>query len=155
MTKYKKLLWPALAVVGLSVLSAAVVGLSVLSAPAAAGGPDCPAFTTEMVDAAAMAFGLSSDAMVSSVINDPSTPSIGCHLSSVPVGSFVLAVNTQFFTHEASVVGLNGQEEGHPVPFDAFLFSFAEGLTLSQEHACRTVVLNSFVWKNYCAPALP
>jgi hypothetical protein len=126
MMKSRKLLWSALAVVGL--LAAAVVGLSVLSAPAAAGGPNCPAFTTEMVDAAAMAFGLPPGAM-GEARDDGSAD-------------------------EAFVRGQNRTEDEPTINFRTQLRSFAEGLTAGEGHGCRAAVLQSFVWNNYCASAL-
>jgi len=154
MTKYKKLLWPALAVVGLSVLSAAFVGLSVLSAPAAAGGPDCPAFTTEMLDATALAFGLlDMGNTVNAVRDDPSLPSIFCFLERPSNNAFFIVNVNDGGMHKASTHGVNSQEGGD---LNAQLFSLFEGvLTTGQEHACRAAVLKSFVWQRHCAPALP
>lgn len=154
MTKYKNLLWSALAVVGLS--AAAVAGLSVLSAPAAAGGPNCPAFTTEMVDAAAMALGLPPEAM-GEARDDVSAPSIYCRFERPPSaggGLFVIDVNDGG-THEALILGQNRTEDEPESNFRTQLYSFAEGLTTGEKHGCRAAVLQSFVWNRYCAPALP
>ena len=153
MTKSRKLLWSALAVVGLS--AAAVVGLSVLSAPAAAGGPNCPAFTTEMVDAAAMAFGLPPGTM-GEARDDVRAPSIYCRFERPPSaggGLFVVDVNDGS-ADEAFVRGENRTEDEPTINFRTQLRSFAEGLTTGEGHGCRAVVLRSFVWNNYCASAL-
>lgn len=153
MTKSRKLFWSALAVVGLS--AAAVVGLSLLTAPAAAGGPNCPGFTTEMVDAAAMAFGLPPGTM-GEARDDVSAPSIYCRFQRPPSaggGVFVVDVNDAN-PNEAFVLGQNRTEDEPTINFRTQLRSFAEDLTAGEGHGCRAAVLQSFVWNNYCAPAL-
>ena len=147
MTTRKKLLWPAMA----------CIGLLALPFPAAAGGPPhCPAFTTGMVDAAAMAFGLDPGIVnfIVEVDDDPNASSLVCDIETqFNNGRFLVVVNTSSFPHEASVLGQHREEADDPL--SAQLFSFAEGLSSSQEHACRAAVLKSFVWNKYCAPALP
>lgn len=154
MTKYRKLLWSALAIVGLS--TAAVVGLPVLSVPAAAGGPNCPAFTSEMVDAAAMAFGLPPGSM-GQARDDATAPSICCRFERPPSaggGLFLIDVNDGT-AQEALVLGRNRTEGEPQINFRTQLSSFAEGLSTGEGHGCRAAVLQSFVWNHYCASALP
>jgi hypothetical protein len=153
MTKYQKLLWSGLCVVGMSTL--AVVGLSVFSAPAGAGGPDCPAFTTEMVDAAAMAFRLPPGTM-GEARDDVRGPSIYCRFERPPSaggGVFVVDVNDTN-AQEAFVLGQNRTEDEPTINFRTQLASFADGLSTGQGHGCRAAVLQSFVWNQYCVPAM-
>jgi hypothetical protein len=157
MTKSKNLSWSTLAVAGLAVSSAAVIGLWVSSSPAAAGGPACPAFTSEMVDAAAMAFGMPPGSIATvEVRDDPSLPSVYCRFErplSAGGDRFVVDVNDGS-TGEAFVVGRHRSEDEPEVNFRPELFSFAEDLTTGQKHACRAAVQNSWVWNSHCAPAL-
>ena len=117
----------------------------------AGGSANCPAFTTEMVDAAAMAYGLG-PGVTGTAGDDPATPSIFCHLEGVPYPiSFKVEVN--YSADDAIVIG-RGLTEAELL-LDTRLFSYAEQLTLSEKHTCRAAVQSSFVWKNYCAPLLP
>jgi len=112
---------------------------------------DCPAFTPAMIDAAAMAFRLWQGVGVRAE-DDPTIPTISCHLTEGGINHFVLEVNLSGL-NSAFVYGEH-QAEGDP-NFDTELYSYAEDLSLGQMNACRRAVLKSFVWKNYCAPALP
>jgi len=135
-----------------SIFALAVTAAITKSENAIAGG--CPAFTTGMVDAAAMAFGLFPDASsYATAGDDPDAPSIFCTIdpSSAP-NKFELDVNS-LDPDAAFVRGRHADEGGDELNAD--LFSYAENLSLSQMHACRAVIRRSFVWKNYCAPALP
>ena len=137
-----------------SLLILTVTAVMIKSEDAIAGGNSaCPAFTTEMVDAAAMAFGLTPDRAVTiSVGDDPSVPTIYCNIVGAPsIDRFDLEVNSSM----TYVYGGHRAEEDPPLDFSAELFSYGEQLSVSQMHACRSAILRSFVWRNYCAPALP
>ena len=124
-----------------------------ITKPENAIADSCPAFTAAMVDAAAMAYGLDSNAHSNTVAgDDPDVPSIFCTIdSSVGLNKFEVEVN-----YSVSVSAfVSGQHEQEGGPLNAELSSWAENISLSQMRACRKVILKSFVWKNYCAPALP
>ena len=112
-----------------------------------------PAFTAAMVDAAAMAFGLTPFAYSEATAgDDPDAPSIFCTIApSSGDNKFELDVNDSVPV-SAHVHGVHKEEGGD---LNTELFSYVEDLSLSQMRACRKVILKSFVWKNYCAPALP
>ena len=137
-----------------SIFALAVTAAIIKSENAIAGGPSaCPAFTTGMIDAAAMAFGLSPGAGLSvAVEDDPNTPSISCIIVEALPNIFELEVNSSD-PYSAFVRGQHAQEGGDNL--NAELFSYGEQLSVGQMHACRAVILRSFVWKNYCAPLLP
>jgi hypothetical protein len=119
----------------------------------AGGHSNCPAFTAEMVDAAAMAFGLFPGVGASITVgDDPGVPAIFCNIVGSPsTNGFRLEVNSSE-PYQAVVSGWH-QSEGETL--NAELFSLVEQLSLSQMHACRAAILKSFVWNKYCAPALP
>ncbi|MGB5179494.1 MAG: hypothetical protein WBP44_12275 [Gammaproteobacteria bacterium] len=113
----------------------------------------CPAFNTGMVDAAAMAFGLSPGAYTSiAVENDPTLPMIYCKIIGAPT-SFVFRADVNYSDPNYAEVFGKGSIEDDP-DYDTRLYSDALQLSPAQMRACRTEILKSFVWKNYCAPAL-
>lgn len=129
-----------------------LVMIAALFGPRVAMAADCPAFTTEMVDAAAMAFSLYPGIDVDTVEDNPSVPSISCILREEGAGArFVVDVNSSG-DGDVHVQGI-GRMEDTP-DYDTHLFSGADELSLTEISACRKLVLKSFVWKNYCAPAL-
>jgi len=111
----------------------------------------CPAFTPAMVDAGAMALKLYQGVNVTAE-DDPTTPSIFCHIEEGGINIFKVEVNYSDPSY-AFVLG-RGAVEDDP-NYDTQLSSDAEQLSLGQMHACRAALRRSFVWKNYCAPALP
>ena len=117
----------------------------------AAGPARCPAFTSEMVDAAAMAYGLG-PWVTGTAGDDPATPSLFCHIEGIP-DPIRFEVEVNYSDDNAFVIG-RGLAEDIP-NLDTRLFSIAEELTLSEKHACRAAVQNSFVWRNYCVQLLP
>lgn len=132
----------------------ACIGLAVLLSPVSAvRAADCPAFNTGMVDAAAMAFGLSSFVTTVSVSDDSATPSLSCRLEYAPSGNYFEVDVNASQPDEAHVIGQHMEEAD--APHSAQLFSFRENLSSAEKSACRKDVLKSFVWTNYCAPALP
>lgn len=114
----------------------------------------CPVFTAAMVDAAAMAFGLSPGGYSSIAVgDDPSIPMIYCKIVGSPP-AFLFNVEVNYSSLNYAIAYGQGANEDDP-DYDARLFSVAEQLSPAQMKACRKVILKSFVWKNYCAPALP
>ena len=116
------------------------------------GASACPAFTSAMVDAAAMAFKLYPGVHVIAE-DDPTIPSIFCQIDSQGVNGFRVEVNDPELYY-AFVMGW-GRRESSSNDFDTQLYSEAEQLSWGQMRACRAAILKSFVWKNYCAPELP
>ena len=113
------------------------------------GASACPAFTSAMVDAAAMAFGLSSQRVNFTAGDDPTTPEIFCHaVSDGGADNFILEVNYS----EPNWVVVWGWSAREGEPGETELFSEAEQLSSSQMRACRAAILKTFVWNNYCAP---
>jgi hypothetical protein len=111
----------------------------------------CPAFTPAMVDAGAMALKLYRGVNVTAE-DDPTIPSIFCHIEEGVINTFSVEVN--YSEPYSAFVWGSGRAEDDP-DFDTQLYSDAEQLSLGQMHACRAALRRSFVWKNYCAPALP
>ena len=109
----------------------------------------CPAFTSAMVDAAAMALKLYPGVDVTAE-DDPTEPFIFCHLSECPSCPNFLRIEVNYsIPYRAFAFGW-GVAEDTP-DYDTQLFSGAGELTLGQMNACRKVILKSFVWNNYCA----
>jgi len=111
------------------------------------GASACPAFTSAMVDAAAMALKLYSGIGGITAEDDPTEPFIFCQIDEGGFNGFRVEVNDS----DAFVWGW-GQRESSSTDFDTQLYSEAEQLSLGQMRACRAAILKSFVWKNYCAP---
>jgi hypothetical protein len=135
----------------LAILAVPLFSVSSTEDAFAGDGTACPVFTSEMIDAAAMAFGLSPGIAVQAA-EDPTIPYVVCEMSYLPAGnSFVLSVN-EADSHVAYVFGEHAVEDDRD--YDTNLFSYSDELTPAEVRACRAVVLRSFVWKNFCAPAL-
>ena len=141
-------------IIAYSILALAVSTTVLYSESANAGGTaNCPAFTTGMVDAAGMAFGLDHSEIASiSVGDDPRIPVIFCMIQGNQTSDrFLLEVNYSVL-NQAFVQGRHFTEE--TPAFTSDLWSNADDLSLPQLYACRAAILKSFVWNNYCAPEL-
>jgi len=136
-----------------SIFALAITVVIIKSENAIAGGSSaCPVFTPGMVDAAAMAFGLHQGVEVDEVEDDPNFPFIVCTLSeSGAPNKLELDVNY----YEPGSAFAHGRHEREGDDLNADLYSYGEELSVPQMRACRAVILRSFVWKKYCAPALP
>ena len=124
-----------------------LLSLTVIGGPQVAeGAPTCIAFNAGMVDAAAtaadMVFVENIDAS-----DDPALPSIRCQIDTAD-GSFGVQVNSPP-AMSAAVFGSNTTSGD-----ETFVRAGAEDLTPAQLHACRAVVLQTFVWNRHCAAGL-
>ena len=125
----------------------------VFAGPGTAMAGECPAFTVSMVDAAAMAFGLYRGEVTSiDVDDDPKLPGILCEMEgSIAPNRFRIDVNWNY-PDSAWVSGQHAMEDSRD--YDTNLYSIADNLSPQELKACRDEILKSFVWVNYCAPAL-
>ena len=121
-------------------------------------GGNCPAFTAAMVDAAAMTIRLpgpheiGTGYLTVSASEDPTSPDVSCRIAVPPsAGGNTFEVDVNYYIPNAAFVFGRGVAEDTP-NYDTALSSYAEELSVPEMHACRSEVLNSFVWKNYCAP---
>ena len=112
----------------------------------------CPAFTSAMVDAAALASHLWSPRAFVNAEDDPTTPSIFCHIAECESCGNDFIVEVNFLNPGQASVSAVGAAEGGTYPYDTQLLIGSEQLSLGQIQACRKVILKSFVWNNYCAP---
>jgi hypothetical protein len=136
-------------------LAAGMFALTFMAGTAAEAGPSsCPVFTAAMVDAAAMVVPLADDVAIvtPTPVDDPSAPRIECRITSRSGSSFVVFV--QDFSERALVFGSKFSDT-LGATITELEASVDEGLTKAELHACRAQVLQSFVWNQYCAPAMP
>ena len=113
----------------------------------------CPAFTSSMVDAAAMAFGLFPGGYTSvTAEDDPTIPMIYCNIVGSPT-VFTFSAEVNYSDPNFAIAFGKGAQEDTP-SYDARLYSGAEDLSIAEMRACRVEILKSFVWKNHCAPFL-
>ncbi len=139
MTKSKRFKW----------LRFAVLGTSIVGGPTlTAGAVDCPAFTAEMADAALLSMNINGNSVTANVglvFDDRSASEIFCTISDVPF--------TRVFQVFADPIGAG---VGVGIPSSSFVgHHVLSPLTDQEFRACRSEVLKSFAWKQYCAPALP
>ncbi len=123
--------------------------MSIVGVPAlTAGAVDCPAFTSEMVDAALLSMNIDGDSVTTNiglVFDDRAVPEIFCTFTDIPL--------TRVFVVFADALGAG---VGVGLPSVNFVQHVVlSPLTDQEVRACRSEVLRSFTWKQYCAPVLP
>ena len=134
--------------VGLGDLSAEVQQIIAdLQAQVGFGG-SCPAFNSTQVDATMMAINISQiDPLGIVTVDFPSDPFLECVITTDENNDFLVAVGDRGEGNEVLLLGELGG--------GAILRTRVQGLTTAELHACRAQVLGTFVWNQYCAPALP
>ncbi len=143
---------------------AAAAPLAFISGPAVAAGPaSCPAFTAAMIDAAALVSRVGWTTFVppeapTDLLDDPVGPAIKCRIETVTVpgyglGTFEVEVWTDPFAG-AKVTGEWIHDSAENDSVVTFVGSFAgkRDTTSRTMLACRSQVLQSFAWNQYCAP---
>ena len=109
--------------------------------------PSCPAFTAAMVDATMMAADISGPLHPdesSVATDDASAGHIGCFLKTDNSDTFEVYVTPDDILLVASYAGATLRTR--------IFLDGAELFTPTELHGCRSEVLKSFVWNQYCAP---
>ena len=128
-------------------LALGLLSYAFFSGPAAAGPSSCPAFSAGMVDAVALRAGLTEPILGHSAASDnPLGPSMWCDFAT-GVGSFYISVSGG----AGSLVVLRSMVLSSGVEIEIFV----DGMTTGEVHACRSQVLQSFIWNQHCAPLIP
>ena len=125
------------------------LALSVNLVEEVAAGQACPVFTSEMIDAAAMASNLSRNGSYNGTASyDPVWPNIRCEFQSASLSeSFAIRINTGEEAGLASVYGIFSD----PATSDLTHLASSGQLTSQAEvRACIAEALRSFVWNNFC-----
>ena len=137
-----------------SIFKALALGLLSLALPIgsaqAAGPANCPAFNAAMVDAAALAaFSPSSplDPPGVTAVDNPMTARIVC-IFDTEFGFFEVNVS------EGGVAFVRGLSIPPGTSDAVSVFNVVDGLIAGQRHACRSAILQSWVWNNVCAAAV-
>lgn len=126
-----------------------VGGLALAAWSTIEAAPDgCPAFTSEMIDAAALAMRIDNLDFVDTAFDDSTTPEMVCHIGGESEATLTVEVNENG-SHEARVTGFFIGTQGRTV-----LEASASGLSVAEQQACRKEVRRSFIWKQYCVSAL-
>ena len=131
-------------------LALALLSFALTGAPAmAAGQASCSVFTASMVDAAALASGLSNVDPPTIIVDDPMLPHLECFFTTSQ-GFFQVIVEN---APGAGQIVLQGESNVFG-DSDTRLLVGQFDQSRPEFYACRSQVLQTLVWNTYCAPHL-
>lgn len=115
-----------------------------------AGG--CPAFTSDMVDAAFLATEYNQEEPVEGMaVDHPDLPFLFCEFVNNDDGYYVVFVGHNNKEPVGNKAHLYARS---PRVRNTLLRTYLYHLSGAELHACRAQVVASFVWKQYCVPLM-
>lgn len=140
-----------------------VICILALSSPAMAKGAKCPVWTSAMIDGLAVGGGLflsgrgaNPPHAIGETVDDPRIPMMSCVLRN-DFGdedvTFSLRLG-DIYPNQAPNEGFVGTHKESGMGDNYIHLKWPED-DFGAAHACRAEVLQSFVWKRFCEPALP
>ena len=144
------------------VMGLLVVSISAPLSPAMAGSIKCPVWTSAMIDSFAADGGLFQSSrnleppvVYGTPLDNPKIPAMSCVLfnayAQLYFGLYLGEVSKLNFRPNQGLLEASGTT-GNIINY--VHLSWPEG-DVGAAHACRAEVLQSFVWNQFCAPALP